>query len=216
MHATKRTFIPAAGYDFALPLYDPLTRWLGADGLRGALIAQAALRAGERALDIGCGTGSLAVRAKLEAPGAELVAIDPDPKALTRARRKAARAGVDVQFDRGFGDALPYANGSFAHVFSTFMLHHLDGAARQALLGEAFRVLQPGGMLHVIDFAQPDHGMHGFSRRVARAVLGGRPEVTLELSENLRRAGFSELTVGEQGRMLFQPIVQFRGRVPPR
>src|SRR5215831_11616060 len=106
---THRRFVPAAGLDWLLPLYDPVQLLLGGDAARAELVREARLEPGQRVLDLGCGTGSLALALARSAPGAEVVGIDPDPKALARARKKFARAGVTVRLDRGFADELPYA-----------------------------------------------------------------------------------------------------------
>src|SRR5437764_7482027 len=94
MMESSRTYLPAAGHDWSLPLYDPIVKLLGGDAARKALLEQAALRPGQRVLDVGCGTGTLATLIKQLYPDVEVVGLDPDPKALARARRKAARAGV--------------------------------------------------------------------------------------------------------------------------
>ena len=93
MMGSSRTYLPAAGHDWSLPLYDPIVKLLGGDAARKALLEQAALRPGQRVLDVGCGTGTLATLIKQLYPDVEVVGLDPDPKALARARRKAARAG---------------------------------------------------------------------------------------------------------------------------
>lgn len=107
------------GVDWLLPIYDPFTRLLGVGRTRVTLLAQAQLESGHRILDIGCGTGSLAVLAKQRFPDADVVGIDPDERALERATRKARRGGVQVRFDRGFADALDYPSASFDRVFSS-------------------------------------------------------------------------------------------------
>lgn len=60
----QRTYLPAAGHGWALPLYDPLVKLLGGDAAKKQLLDQAAIREGHRILDIGCGTGTLATLIK--------------------------------------------------------------------------------------------------------------------------------------------------------
>lgn len=166
MIESSRTFLPGMGLDWLLPLYDPVTRLLGIDRSRQALIAQAALRPHFCVLDVGCGTGTLAVLMKQLHPGVDVVGLDPDPKALRRAGRKAARAGVAVRLDRGFSDALPYPAASFDRVFSSFMLHHLAFDEKVATLREIYRVLKPLGRFHLVDFAGPDGNGRGSVARL--------------------------------------------------
>jgi ubiquinone/menaquinone biosynthesis C-methylase UbiE len=161
---TERPFLPAAGHDWLLPLYDPLTGLLGAGSARRRLLEQATVRASQRVLDVGCGTGSLAVLIKQRYPAVEVVAVDPDPKALARAERKARRAGVAIRFDRGFGDALGYTDARFDRVFSSMMFHHLDAQGQAGMLREIRRVLKPGGRLHLLDFAGPLDDSRGLTR----------------------------------------------------
>ena len=155
METHGRTFIPAAGKDWLLPLYDPFLRLLGAAAIKRPLIDQAAIQPGCRVLDIGCGTGSLTVDIKRLHPLAEVTGVDPDPKALAIATRKANQAGVSVTFDQGFGDRLAYADASFDRVFSSLMFHHLTRDEKLATLAEVRRVLKPGGSLHLLDFCPP-------------------------------------------------------------
>src|SRR6266481_1222786 len=123
--ATTRTYLPAAGHDWFLPLYDPFVKLVGGDRARRALLEQAEMRPGQRVLDVGCGTGSLAVMIKRLRSDVDVVGLDPDPKALARARQKAEREGASIRLDRGFSDKLPYPAASFDLVFSSLMFHHL-------------------------------------------------------------------------------------------
>ncbi|HTO68585.1 MAG TPA: methyltransferase domain-containing protein [Myxococcota bacterium] len=191
MAASHRHFIPAAGADWLLPFYDPFTRLLGARSAQRQLIAQARLAPGQRVLDLGCGTGALSLVAKRAEPGIELVALDPDPKALARARRKAARAGAALAFESGFGDALPFSDASFDRAISSFVLHHLESAAKPAVLRELRRVLRAGGSLHVLDFA-------GANR---------------ELLQQLREAGLRDAAQVDARRSLLGALAFWRAQV---
>jgi SAM-dependent methyltransferase len=156
MEHVQRTYLPAAGSDWALPLYDPLVKLLGAEKVRRTLLDQAALQPSHHVLDVGCGTGTLATLIKRLYATVEVVGLDPDPKALARATRKAQRAAVSVRFNRGFSDKLPYPDASFDRVFSSFMFHHLPAGVREKTLCEARRVLSPGGSLHLVDFERSE------------------------------------------------------------
>ncbi|MCU1687891.1 MAG: methyltransferase [Amycolatopsis sp.] len=160
----ERDYIPGMGKAYLLPLYDVVHHVVGLRPIHQQLITLAGLRDGHRVLDVGCGTGNLLRSTGKRYPKAELVGLDPDPKALARARRKARRAGVAVRLDRGFAQELPYADGSFDRVFSSLMLHHLDSAAKDELLAEVRRVLRPDGLLVLADAVVDDHG-HGHGRR---------------------------------------------------
>jgi ubiquinone/menaquinone biosynthesis C-methylase UbiE len=159
MSHANHAYLPAAGLDLLLPLYDPLVKLLGADRARKKLFDQASVQPHHRVLDIGCGTGTFAVAIKGWLPAVEVVGLDPDPKALARSRRKADRAGVSIRFDQGFANALPYPDASFDRVFSSLMFHHLPHDAKLATMREARRVLKAGGSLHLLDFEQ--EGSHG-------------------------------------------------------
>src|ERR1700726_2715517 len=87
MVESSRSYLPAAGRDWRLPLYDPFVKLLGGDAARRVLLDEAALRRGQRVLDVGCGTGTLATLIKQLHPKVGRGWLDPDPKALARARR---------------------------------------------------------------------------------------------------------------------------------
>src|SRR5579862_5510013 len=159
MTNASRTFLPAAGKDWLLPFYDPMVKLLGGDAARRLLAEQAGLRAGQRILEVGCGTGTLTLMIKRLQPGVAAVGLDPDPKALSRARAKAARTGAEVRLDQGFGDELPYPDGSFDRVFSSFMFHHLPAAEKGKFLESVGRVLKPDGSFHMLDFEESG-GLH--------------------------------------------------------
>lgn len=199
----QRSYIPAAGFHSLLPLFDFVTKLTGADAARSALLRQAELRPGQEILDIGCGTGSLAILLKELHPQIDVVGLDPDPKALALARRKAQRAGVSPQLDQGFSDALEYPADSFDHVFSSFMFHHLRSNQKEETLREIRRVLKPGGYLHLLDFRGPNTGD---TRPVtswfhSRAIL--RDNAENRILELITRAGLAEAHVVHRQTVVF-------------
>ena len=122
---------------------------------RGQLLDLAGPRPGETVLDIGCGTGSLALMAKEAVGSTGLVCgVDASAEMISWARQKARRLGVEADFQRAAAQALPYPDAFFDVVLSTLMLHHLPKKARAQLAAEARRVVKPGGRVLVVDFAE--------------------------------------------------------------
>lgn len=214
MAEPRRSFIPAAGHDLLLPLYDPLQALFGGDRARRLLVDQAALRPGQRVLDIGCGTGSLVVLVAKLHPEVEVVGIDPDPKALARSRRKCDRAGVSVQLDRGFADALPYADACFDRVLSSLVLHHLKGEEKASALKEARRVTRPGGSLHVLDFGGAHSRRDGVVARLLHSSETIRDNYEGRIPILMGDAGFVDASEIAHRATLFGRLAFYRARVP--
>jgi ubiquinone/menaquinone biosynthesis C-methylase UbiE len=183
----KTDFIPALGVNLLTPYYDLVQRWLVRDWrFKSRLIEQAEIRAGQHVLDVGCGTGTLAVMVKRAQPGAEVAGLDADPRMLNVARAKAVKAGLTVRFDQGLASELPYPDESFDRVLSSLMIHHLKTPDKERMAREVRRILKPGGRLHIVDFGEPRtfYGkllgpfLHGFEE--ADDNLDGRLPVIFE------------------------------------
>jgi ubiquinone/menaquinone biosynthesis C-methylase UbiE len=140
--------------------YYDLLVWLLTFGrerkFRDRLVELARLQAGEAVLDVGCGTGTLAIAAKRRVGPAGVVhGVDASPEMIARAKRKATKAGVNVTFATEIVEALPFPDGHFDAVLSTLMLHHLPRPTRQQCAREMRRVLKPGGRVLAVDFGTP-------------------------------------------------------------
>lgn len=200
---TRREFLPAAGRDVFLPLYDPMVSLMGGARAREELVKQANIQPNQRVLDLGCGTGTLVVLLKRKYPTAEIVGVDPDPKALQRAQKKVRRAGVAVQLDEGFADELPYEAGTFDRVLSSFMLHHLEEHEREKTLREVLRVLKPAGTFHLLDFAGGEDKAPGRLGRLVNSHARLEDNSQQRILQLMRRAGFVDAQKVKDGSMLF-------------
>jgi ubiquinone/menaquinone biosynthesis C-methylase UbiE len=151
-------YVPAAGRPAFTRLYDRVVALTMREAtFRGRLGAQAldGLPPGAAVVDVGCGTGTLAIAlaAAAELHGAALIGVDGDPEVLARAR---AKPWADkVQWRHGLATALPLPGASADRVVMSLLLHHLDAAGKRTALAEAARVLRPGGRLHVADWGRP-------------------------------------------------------------
>lgn len=178
------------------------------------LINQAHVFDGSRVLDVGCGTGTLAIMTKQLHPEAEVVGIDADPKILGIARAKAARAGLSLTLDQGMADQLPYADSSFDRVLSSLFLHHLTTENKRRTLREVFRVLRSGGRFEVVDFGPP---RTFYSRLVARFTVNNE-EVAANLQgllpEMFREAGFQNVLETKQFMTVAGALSFYGGQKP--
>jgi ubiquinone/menaquinone biosynthesis C-methylase UbiE len=208
MEHAERSYLPAMGKRWLLPLYDPLLKLLGVDKTKRRLIEQAELKSGFRVLDIGCGTGSLAVLIKRMHPEVEVIGVDPDPAALSVSERKASRAGLAIEFKRGFSDHLSYPDASFDRVFSSFMFHHLEPSERAATLREIRRVLKSGGSLHLLDFAPRDGKGHRHHRHHRSPHEESRFEG--RVVDLMSEAGLVDAKEVAKGKIFFGPIAYYR------
>lgn len=210
MNETHRSYVPAASYDWLLPLYDPMQKlFLGGFAYR-ALIDQANLQPQQRVLEIGSGTGNVTILVKQLHPQVDIVGIDPDPKGLERARRKTEREGLSIRFDRGFADALPYADASFDRVLSSFMFHHLTLEVKTNTLREARRVLKPGGSLHLLDFGGATVRGDGLIARLLHRRELLQDNTGDRIPTLMREAGFTAATELAHRSTLFGRIAYYR------
>ena len=105
----------------------------------------ARIQPGEQVLDVGCGTGTLALEvARLPGRAGRVVGVDPSTDQIARARSKAARRKLPVDFQIGVIEHLAFPDQTFDVVLSTLMMHHLPAPLKRQGLAEISRVLKPG------------------------------------------------------------------------
>ncbi|HEU4758978.1 MAG TPA: methyltransferase domain-containing protein [Dehalococcoidia bacterium] len=193
--------------------------WLMSFGRAGAIrrmtLEMAAVSPGEAVLDVGCGTGTLAIAAK-EAAGAggEVCGIDASPEMIEVARGKTRKAGTEVRFDVGLIESIPYPDGRFDLVLSSLMLHHLPDDLKRAGFAEIHRVLKPGGradarpsgrFLAVDLSGQSDSFIGHLLSLFGHAHHGGMSALPALLQD----AGFTDVATGPT---VFGPLAYLRGR----
>lgn len=161
-------FTPALGRRELTFLYDASIRLLTRERTwRRLLLDQLQPRPGDRILDVGCGTGTLAIMIKQAEPRAEVFALDPDSRVIEIARRKAAQAGVELVLRRGYARDAAGLGPSFDKAVASLVFHQVPLAEKEAGIAAMARAVGPGGELHIADYAtQPSFA----SRQLFRIV----------------------------------------------
>lgn len=157
MTETDRDFVPALGksgsldrYDAAIALMTREKRW------RSDLLKLVGPQPGDRIVDIGCGTGTLAIALKECEPECEVLAVDPDPAVLEIARSKARTAGADIHWFEAMGDELDgiAALQGCDKIVSSLVFHQCPIEVKQAIAAQMHRLLRPGGQLFIADYGE--------------------------------------------------------------
>lgn len=202
-------------FDQIAPRYDLLNRVLSGNMDRRWRRAAARAARGEGRgpyLDVGAGTGDLALALAREAPGTRILALDLARHMLERAPAKRGWDGARMHLVHASGLALPVPDGSMEGITNAFVLRNL--ADLDAFFTDAWRALKPGGKLVSLEISRPPGRIFGpfyrlyFYRimpRVGRA-LSGNPEAYSYLADSvarvetpdalvarMRRAGFAEV-----------------------
>jgi ubiquinone/menaquinone biosynthesis C-methylase UbiE len=198
-------FMPALRFHRLTPLFDYVAAVAVRDrAIKRRVLARALLAEGDDVLDIGCGTGTLAVAAARASPGVDVTGLDADASILARARRRAADAHLEIRFDEGRSNALPYADASFDVVLSTLFFHHLPDDAKRRTAGEIVRVLRPEGRLVVGDLGRPQDPLMRVAVRLTVQALDGVETTALNvrggLPEVLAGAGLRSVTTRDRVR----------------
>ena len=163
---------------------------------------------------MGCGTGTLTILIKKQQLTAEVVGMDIDPQILELARSKVARAGFDIALDRGSATEPPYPDDYFDRVVSSMMFHHLTLENKARASRAAFRILKPGGELHVADLGRPQNILMRLVSLVTGRLEENYDNVKGLLPEMFRAVGFERVQETAQIMTLFGTVSLYKGRKP--
>ena len=156
----------ASSYDGVAGHFDRFTRRFTPPIAR-RLVHLARLRAGSTVLDVGTGTGVVALEAApYVVPGGQVTGIDLSHGMLAVAREHAKRSAAAIEFREMDAEHLDFANGSFDSVVSLFALLHFPDPLQA--LREMHRVLKPGGSLAAAVGSRPPLSLAGIAHRISR------------------------------------------------
>ena len=209
-------YVHALRFAFLNALYDPIVALTSRERrFKSALLDGVTWAPGQRVLDVGCGTGTLACMAASRQPAVEMHGLDGDPEILARARRKAAEQGAAIAFTQGMSFELPFPDRHVDCVLSSLFFHHLTADAKRRTLAEVLRVLKPGGSLHVADWgAAQDPLMRAafLAIQLTDGFATTRDNVRGRLPSMMVQAGFEGVRVDARLRTLLGTIEIFRAR----
>ncbi len=179
-------------YDLGLWFMDTLVLRGKFREMRRRVIDLAQIEPGNRVLDVGCGTGTLAIEiAQCVGPTGLVLGIDPGTEQIARARSKTVRRNLPVDFQLGVIEHLNEPEQSFDAVVSSIMRHHLPDDLKRQGLAEIARVLRPRGRLVIADFNRSEANGNG------RAHLGVGTHGAQDLLTLIQEAGFVEVRTEE-------------------
>lgn len=171
-------YVPALGWRALTPFYDSTIRILTRERTwRTALVTQIDPQPGQTIVDVGCGTGSLAIILKQAQPHANIIGLDPDPEILARAASKARAAGVEIEWREGFARDVGSLLGGVDKAVSSLVFHQVPMAEKEAGLRAMADSIRQGGEVHIADFAR----QRSRAMRIMFSVVGwvdGRENTT--------------------------------------
>jgi len=201
MQTPSRAFADGA-FDFFDELSESLLGWVVPGGPHTHdVLRHARIEARSRLLDIGCGTGRLLAQAARREPSAILVGIDTDRDSIEIARDRARSAPAPIELHLASAERMPFADDYFDVAVAVFVVGAMPGATRRRVLGEAHRVLRPGGRLLTVDWTRSGCLVARLARDLIDVLplpYGVRPQSGGKAETTLAAAGFEEIDVAHE------------------
>ncbi len=185
--------------------YDVLGKIPFLRAIREKFVELAAPLPGEHVLDVGCGTGTLAIALKSRVGAGRVHGIDASPEMIEVAQHKADLAGASIDFQLALVERIPFPDDYFDVVLSSLMLHHLPDDLKRSAFAEIRRVLKPGGYLFAVDFEPPKNRLmvHLVPHFIAHNMMHIDVRDYVPMIES---AGFSNVRAGHTEHSLLSSV----------
>jgi SAM-dependent methyltransferase len=194
---------PPLGHRALTPFYDLAIAVLTREKTwRAALVKSIAPSHGDRILDIGSGTGSLAVALHADCPRIRYIGIDPDAEAVRQARQKTVGLEGGIRFHEGFFSSdEEYFSEPPNKIVSSLVLHQVPLKEKQRILTDAGRTIATDGSLFVADYGLQRGVQRLLFRSTVQALDGVKdtqPNADGIIPNLLENAGFSSVEETEK------------------
>lgn len=214
MTEKRENYIPALRFDWLTKFYDPVVELTTREKyFKKRLIEQADLKDTYEVIDVGSGTGTLAILIKNLYPNIEVNGLDGDSNILEIANRKSINTDVKVDFRKGLSYDMPYKNEKFDRCFSSLFFHHLTLENKENTFREMHRILKSEGEIHIADWGKPTNRLMRILFYLVQIFDGF--ETTTDnvkgvLPQLMKKAGFHDVSIVEEVSTIFGTMTLYK------
>ena len=218
MGTNNEQYIPALRFNWLTHLYDPVIAVTTREKtFKKKLIKQADIQKGYEVIDIGSGTGTLALWIKQSEPEAQVIGLDGDPKILSIAQRKSQDQGLSITFEQVLSYDMPYSNNRFDRCLSSLFFHHLTLENKEKTFREMYRILKHGGEIHIADWGKPSNVLMRFLFYQIQLLDGFKTttdNIKGVLPKLMKTVGFQNVSVVEEVPTIFGTMTLYSATKP--
>ena len=218
MKANNTHYIKALRFNWLTKYYDVVVSLTTREKtFKKRLIEYAHLKNNNRILDIGSGTGTLAILIKGSNPNTNVTGLDGDSGIIKIAKNKSKKKKLEILFKQGLSYDLPFQDRQFDHCFSSLFFHHLTTSNKQKTFNESYRVLKKGGQLHIADWGKPTNWIMRILFYIVQFLDGFKTtkgNVNGILPDLMKKAGFIDVNIKEEISTMLGTMTIYRAIKP--
>ena len=218
MSHKSNNYLPALRFNSLNCLYDPIVAWTCRETLfKGKLVAQANIEAEHKVIDMGSGTGTLAMLIKNSQSNSSVTGIDADKNIISIARKKAKSLDLDIEFTESMSFEVPLNANHFDRCVSSLFFHHLSLKNKTLTFMEIYRILKPEGEIHIADWGKPNKPLMRALFYIVQLLDGFETttdNVNGALPELMEKAGFIDVSIVEEIPTPLGTLTLYRGKKP--
>ncbi len=216
MNGEKINYIKALRFNWLTKYYDVVVSLTTREKtFKNKLVESARLQENDTVLDIGSGTGTLAILIKKSEPETCVTGLDGDIEIIKLAEKKANKESLQISFNEGMSYDLPFNDLEFDHCFSSLFFHHLTTENKQKTFDEAYRVLKKEGQLHIADWGKPTNKLMRVLFYIVQLLDGFKTtKLNIDglLPDLMKRSGFVQVKIVAEYSTMLGTMTIYSGR----